>query len=79
MVIKSGRKERRVAVTWHFGIFPIHFKFMKRIALERLLHGMKYKRRKHLRQYEGLFRSDLEKTTIFQAATVLYMISSLIT
>ena len=33
---------RRLAIRWHLGTFPIHYRFLRRIGLQRLLDHMEY-------------------------------------
>ena len=41
-------KHRRLAIRWHLGTFPIHYRFLRRIGLQRLLDHMEYLAKKKL-------------------------------
>ena len=39
--LRRGR-DRKLAVRWHIGTFPIHYRFLRSIGLQRLLHNKEY-------------------------------------
>ena len=49
-----NRKHRRLAIRWHLGTFPIHYRFLRRIGLQRLLDHMEYLAKKKLEPQEQI-------------------------
>ena len=47
-------KHRRIAIRWHLGTFPIHYRFLRRIGLQRLLDHMEYLAKKKLEPPEQI-------------------------
>ena len=45
---------RRLARRWHVGTFPIHYRFLRRIGLQRLLDHMEYLSKKKLEPQEQI-------------------------
>ena len=47
-------KHRRLAIRWHLGTFPIHYRFLRRIGLQRILDHMVYLAKKKLEPQEQI-------------------------
>ena len=50
----SNSKHRRLAIRWHRGTFPIHYRFLRRIGLQRLLDHTEYLAKKKLEPQEQI-------------------------